>query len=68
MYRVSESSVKAHFRVTLSVPTLAVATVPLLVFMYRDLATYGSRVTIRENESTSNQIITGNNTIYLEYN
>lgn len=47
MYRVSESSVKAHFRVTLSVPTLAVATVPLLVFiMYRDLATYGSRVTI----------------------
>lgn len=48
MYGVSESSVKAHFRVTLSVPTLAVATVPLLVFiMYRDLATYGSHVTTK---------------------
>ena len=47
LYGVSESSVKAHFRVTLSVSTFAVATVPLLVFItYRDPAIYGSRVTI----------------------
>lgn len=63
-----ESSVKAHFRVTLSVPTLAVATMPLLVsIMYRNLATYGSRVTIPLKRVYKVQITTGNNDNF-EYN
>lgn len=54
--RFPSHQLKAHFRVTLSVPTFAVATVPLLVFiMYRDLATQlvATNVALqyRENES-----------------